>query len=183
MSEQTAIVSAEEAQVETAAKTEVLDAEVVEDNGLETVNLGEWRSLRDEAAERTIHLIQLLWNNQLGTQAQLSKEMGVTPRTVRRKVQELRAKGVIPQLDPTDRRKDGQKDRKKETKAPSAVLDDYQNVKRGAEWVFSKVPANRISKRVQAEILLAIAGEFMEHADQKDDVEAREVIEQEMPQW
>jgi len=185
MTTSTALAKADAAAVE--KQSEVINAEVVEDNGLETVNLGEWRKLRDKDAEelaaRTVRLIRLWWHNQLGTQAELSKEMGVTPRTVWRKVQELRAKGVIPQLPVTDGRKDAQKDRKKNTKAPSAVLDDYQNVKRGAELVFSKVPANRISKRVQAEILLAIAGEFMEHADQKDDAEAREVIEQETATW
>ena len=179
MTTSTAVVKAETTAVETHAET--VKVEVVNDNGLETVNLCEWRSLRDEAAERTVHLIQLWWHNKFGTQAQLSKEMGVTPRTVRRKVQEMRAKGIIPQLPVTDGRKDGQKDRKKEaTKASCSVLDDYQNVKRGAELVFSKVTPGRIGKRLQAEIVLLIAAEFMEHAEEKGQDDARDVIEQEM---
>ena len=186
MTTSTALAKADAAAVE--KQSEVLEPEVVSDDDMVTMDLGDFRlHVRDEVDHRDgwdERTVKLWFFNKLVTQAQLAKELGdISTRTVRRKIKEMREKGQIPQLPVTDGRKDRQKDRKKNTKAPSSVLDDYQNVKRGAELMFSKVASNRISKRVQAEILLAIAGEFMEHADQKDDAEAREVIEQETAQW
>ena len=173
-----ALATTQTAAVETHA--EEIQTTSISAEGMVTLTLDEWENRRENLAKEWVHLIQLWWHNELGSQAELAKRMGVTPRTVRRKVEGMRAKGELPQLPPTDRRKDGQKDRKKNTKAPSSVLDDYQNVKRGAELVFSKVTPGRIGKRLQAEIVLLIAAEFMEHAEEKGQDDARDVIEQEM---
>ena len=188
MTTSTAVVKAETTAVE--AHAEVVDAVPCEDNGLETLTLEEWRSRVQAEGERRAdweeRTVKLWFFNKLGTQAQLAKELKVTARTVRRRLQSLRGKREIPPLDPTDRRKDGQKDRKKgekAIKAPSRVLESWNHAMTGVNYVLKQIPANRLSEVKRAQMKVDLSARYMETADNIDDVEAREAIESEMAPW
>ena len=186
MTTSTALAKADAAAFEKHA--EVVDAVPCEDNGLETLTLEEWRSRVQAEGERRAdweeRTVKLWFFNKLGTQAQLAKELKVTARTVRRRLQSLRGKREIPPLDPTDGRKDAQKDRKKEgTKAPSRVLESWNHAMTGVNYVLKQIPANRLSEVKRAQMKVDLSAKYMETADNIDDVEAREAIESEMATW
>ena len=102
MTTNSALTKAETTAVETHAET--VKVEVVNDDDMVILTIEEWDDLRDEVEGLTVRLVRLWHHNKFGTHADLAKRMGKSTRTVRRKVQEMRAKGIIPQLPVTDGR-------------------------------------------------------------------------------
>lgn len=79
---------------------------------LPTITKEQWLAKRDQLDAATQELVRLWIAADLGTQAELAEQLGVTDRTLRRHVAKLREQGELPPLPETDGRRQGQQKRK-----------------------------------------------------------------------